>query len=241
MKENFHPTLAANHYADVVLPLATPKPYTYAVPEDLIAAVQVGVRVEVQFGGDKLYGGLVLKAHQNAPAHKTKAILSVMDDEPIVSPQQLKFWHWLADYYCCTLGEVMDTAMPANLKLASERRLTLSPLYDGNPIGLDDKEYLIAEALTLQETITVDDVRKILDQKTVFPIIRRLLDKKVVYLFEEMQEKYAPKKVACVRLAEPYRSDASQLQTAFDLCGKAMRQAEALLAYIQISRKQTFL
>ena len=113
---------------------------------------------------------------------------------PIVNEQTLQFWQWLSNYYACSLGEVMDAALPANLKLASERRLTLSPLYDDNFMGLDDQEYLIAEALSLQETITIDDVRKILNLKSVFHVIKRLLDKKVIYLYEEMPEKYKPKK-----------------------------------------------
>lgn len=235
--ENLHPTLAHGTYADVVLPLAVPKPYTYAVPEEFVARVGTGFRVEVPFGGSKLYAGLVLKVHHSAPGHKTKPILSVIDTDPIVPEKALRFWQWLADYYCCSLGEVMEAALPANLKLSSERRLSLSPLYDGSMAGLSDKEYLIAEALTLQETITIEDVRKILDQQSVFHIIKGLIEKKVVYLFEEMQEKYGPKKVACVRLAEPYRSNAELLSQAFDLCAKAQRQTEALLAFIQLSRQ----
>ena len=236
----YHPIQTTGIYAEVILPLAVPKPYTYSVPEELMALVKIGVRVEVQFGGNKLYAGLVLKTFDKDPGHPAKPILSVIDDEPIVDERTLRFWQWLADYYACTLGEVMDAALPANLKLASERRLTLSPLYDDNFIGLDDQEYLIAEALSLQETITIDDVRKILNLKSVFNVIKRLLDKKVVYLYEEMQEKYQPKKVACVRLAEPYRSDRKKLQEAFELCSRALRQTEALLAFVEADRAREF-
>ena len=236
--ENFHPVPASSTFADVILPLAAPKPYTYAVPEELVAQLQTGVRVEVQFGGNKLYAGLVLKVHRQMPAHRVKSILSVIDDEPILNEKTLEFWKWLADYYCCSLGEVMDAALPANLKLASERRLTLSPIYDGNFTGLNDKEFLIAEALSIQETITIDDVRKILNQKSVIHVIKRLLEKKVIYLYEEMEEKYKPKKVACVRLLEPYRSNQELLQEAFEMCARAMRQTEALLAFVQLARQQ---
>ncbi len=235
--ETYHPTPAHGIFAEVILPLAVPKPYTYAVPEELVAAVRPGLRVEVEFGGAKRYAGLVSRLHHDAPQHKYKTILSVIDEEPILNERTLQFWQWLADYYCCSLGEVMEAALPANLKLASERRLVLSPLYDGNFTGLTDKEYLITEALSIQETITIDDVRKILEQKSIYHIVKSLLDKKVIYLYEEMEEKYAPKKVACVRLAEPYRSDSKQLAGAFDLVAKAQRQTEALMAFIQLSRE----
>ncbi len=219
------------------MPLAVPKPYTYAVPEELVPLLKIGIRVEVQFGGQKLYAGLILKIHHKDPGHRVKPLLSIIDNAPVLNEKTLRFWQWLADYYCCSMGEVMDAALPANLKLASERRLVLSPLYDGNMGGLDDKEFLIAEALSIQETITIDDVRKILNQKTVFPIIKRLLEKKVIYLYEEMEEKYKPKRVACVRLAEPYRSNPELLQEAFELCAKALRQTEALMAFVQLSRQ----
>lgn len=235
--ETYHPTPAHGVFAEVVLPLAVPKPYTYAVPEELVAAVRPGLRVEVEFGGAKRYAGLVSKLHHETPPHKFKTILSVIDEEPILNERTLQFWQWLSEYYCCSLGEVMEAALPANLKLASERRLVLSPLYDGNITGLTDKEYLITEALSIQETITIDDVRKILDQKSIYHIIKSLLDKKVIYLYEEMEEKYAPKKVACVRFAEPYRSDSRQLAGAFDLVAKAQRQTEALMAFIQLARE----
>ncbi len=236
--ETYHPVPAHGIFAEVILPLAVPKPYTYAVPEELVAAVRLGLRVEVEFGGAKRYAGLVSRLHHETPAHKFKTILSVIDEEPVLNEKTLQFWHWLAEYYCCSLGEVMEAALPANLKLASERRLVLSPLYDGSFTGLNDKEYLIAEALSIQETITIDDVRKILNQKTIYQVIKGLLDKKVIYLYEEMEEKYAPKKVSCVRLAEPYCSDSKQLAQAFDLVAKAQRQTEALMAFIQLAREQ---
>lgn len=236
--ETYHPVPAHGIFAEVILPLAVAKPYTYAVPEELVAAVRPGLRVEVEFGGAKRYAGLVSRLHHETPPHKFKSILSIIDEEPVLNEKTLQFWQWLAEYYCCSLGEVMEAALPANLKLASERRLVLSPLYDGSFTGLNDKEYLIAEALSIQETITIDDVRKILDQKTIYHIIKSLLDKKVIYLYEEMEEKYAPKKVSCVRLAEPYRSDSKQLAGAFDLVAKAQRQTEALMAFIQLAREQ---
>lgn len=236
--ETYHPVPAHGIFAEVILPLAVPKPYTYAVPEELVSAVRPGLRVEVEFGGSKRYAGLVSRLHHETPAHKFKSILSVIDEVPVLNEKTLEFWRWLAEYYCCSLGEVMEAALPANLKLASERRIMLSPFYDGNFGGLTDKEYLITEALSIQETITIDDVRKILEQKSIYHIIKGLLDKKVIYLFEEMEEKYAPKKVSCLRLAEPYRSDSKQLAGAFDLVAKAARQTEALMAFVQLAREQ---
>jgi len=245
--EFFHPTTTAGAYVSVILPLALPKPYTYSVPEELIAQVQVGIRVEVPFGKGgvggqgKLHTALVIEVLGEHPGERLpKPILSVIDEQPIVHPVQIRLWQWLAEYYCCTPGEVMHAALPAHLKLSGETRLTLSPLYENDISGLSDKEYLIAEALSIQHEISIEDVRKILNQKTVYPVIRKLLDKKVVYLKEDLKERYTPKTIACLRLQEPYASHPERIGEAFDQLNRAVRQAEALMGYIQLSKKQEF-
>ncbi|MEL7020591.1 MAG: DEAD/DEAH box helicase family protein, partial [Bacteroidota bacterium] len=227
-------------YVQVILPLAVPKPYTYAVPNNMITNIKFGIRVEVQFGKSKLYSGIVIDMMTASPANQhPKPIISILDEEPIIDARQLQLWKWLSKYYCCTLGEVMNAALPANLKLASETRLILSPLFDDDFTGLTDEEYLVAEALSIQNEISIDDVRKILDKKTVYPLIKRLLEKKILYLKEDLQRKYKPKKIACVRFQEPYHSDPSQINQVFQIVGtRSTRQVDAVMAYYQISRTQ---
>jgi primosomal protein N' (replication factor Y) len=236
--QQLHPTPDYSTYADVVLPLAVMKPYTYAVPRELAGNLQAGMRVEVQFASNKLYAGLVLRVHQDAPSHRTKEVLSVIDEVPLLNETTIQFWQWLAAYYCCTLGEVMEAALPAGLKLASEKKLVLHPDYDGDVSGLSDKEYMVVEALGLRGTVTVDDVRKILNQKAVIHIIKRLFDRQILNIHEELDEKYKPRKVACVRLAATYRLQPELLSSAFDLCARAQRQTEALLGFVQLGRQQ---
>lgn len=234
-----HPTAQANTYITVILPMAVPKPYTYAVPEEWVNKIQVGVRVEVQFGPKRQYAALVLEILPEPPAHKTKFILSVIDDTPIIWAEQLRFWQWIGQYYCCTLGEVMHAALPANLKLASETTITLSPLFEGDIMELEDREYLIAEALTIQHELTLEQVRDILGIKTIYPLIRDMLDKRIIYLKEDLKEKFKAKTVACLRLREPYASHPENLQDAFDKINRsATRQVEALMAYLQLARNQ---
>jgi primosomal protein N' (replication factor Y) len=241
-EQAFHPVEATQTYVTVILPLAIPKRYTYSVPEYMVPKVAFGKRVEVQFGKSRLYTAIIVELHNTPPeAYKPKAINAVIDNEPIVNPIQVKLWDWIAGYYVCTIGEVMHAALPANLKLASETRIVLSPLFDDQFDGLDDKEYLIAEALTIQEEISIDDVRGILQQKTVYPLIRSMLEKKIIYLKEDLKQKYQPKKVACVRLQEPFATQPELLQEAFDRLSRSTRQVEALMAYIQLERDQDFI
>lgn len=226
-------------YADIILPLALPKrTYTYAVPDSLAAYIQKGVRVEVQFGPSKLYSGLVERVHDEKPDYRVKSIQAVLDEVSVVSPQQLKMWDWLSEYYCCTLGEVMAAAMPGHLKLTSETKVVLNPSY-GNDYGdFDDDEYLVAEALQIQNAVSIDDVRKILNKKTVFPVIQRLLNRGLLFLREDLQEKYRPRMITAVRLAEPYRSAPEQLREVMAELEKREKQMEALLAYLHLSKQQ---
>ncbi|MBN8679759.1 MAG: primosomal protein N' [Chitinophagales bacterium] len=226
-------------YADIILPLALPKrTYTYSVPESVASLIQPGVRVEVQFGRSKRYSGLVERVHEQAPGYDVKPILSVLDEVTVVTPQQFRLWDWMADYYCCTLGEVMSAALPGHLKLTSETRLVFNDQHGDNFSDLDDEEYLIAEALQIQHEILVEDARKILNKKTVFPVIQRLLNKGVLFVREELQEKFKPKKVSALRLAEPYRSQPELLrQVMNDLSGKE-RQLEILMAYLALEKRQ---
>ena len=113
-------------FADVILPLAIPNLFTYSVPAELQNKIKIGQRVVVQFGKKKLYTALVRALHTNQPTDYTiKSIESILDTTPIVNETQFNLWKWIADYYMCTLGEVMNAALPSSLKLSSETKLIL--------------------------------------------------------------------------------------------------------------------
>ena len=240
MDHGLHFVPTTGTYVDVILPVAAPKAYTYYVEEAHLDAVKFGVRVEVQFGKNKLYSGLVMRVHRDAPPEYTpKAIISVLDEDPILNTNQLRLWQWMADYYACTLGEVMNAALPANLKLSSETRVCIAPEFDGDLSELDERQYLVTEALMLQKELMIEDIRKILGIYTVYPVIDSLLDAGILYLKEEMHEKYQPRLERYVRLQVPYRNQEEQLAEAFSLLSRSNRQVEALMAYVQLQRGGT--
>ncbi|MEL7161802.1 MAG: DEAD/DEAH box helicase, partial [Bacteroidota bacterium] len=226
-------------FADVILPLAIRQNYTFSVPEAYVPNLQTGLRVEVQFGRNKHYTGIVSKLYGKNPGHKTKPILSVIDVEPVVTEKQLALWRWMASYYACTLGEVMNAGLPSHLKLTSETIITLGPLFSDDATQLDDQEYMIVEALTLQNQLSLKDVRDILQKKTVYPVIRRLLDRRIVFLQEELRERYRPKIVRCVRFTENFQTEEQRVQ-AFDLTQRSEHQTKILLEFLQVSRTLPF-
>jgi primosomal protein N' (replication factor Y) len=139
-------------FADVILPLAIERNYTFGVPVQMQDKIKIGCRVEVQFGKRKVYSGIVKTLHQNKPdVYEVKPIRTLLDDEPIVTEQQLKFWEWMASYYACTEGEVMNAALPSHLKLVSETYVVLNPDIDINSINVTDDEYLVLQALEIRQ------------------------------------------------------------------------------------------
>lgn len=223
-------------YVDVIIPLAVTDTYTYRIPAHLENLIKAGIRVEVPFGKKKLYAALVIRVHQNKPDYATRKILTLIDEEPVVTDIQLELWKWMADYYLCDLGEVMYAAMPARLKLQSETRVRPGKHLDEQIFDLSDQEYMIAEAVSVQKEITIDQIRSILEIKTVYPIIRRLLELDVIEIYEELNEDFRPKKVTAVRLTAEFNPPEKQKEL-FEKISQSDHQTRVILAILQL-RKQ---
>lgn len=225
-------------FIEVILPLAIPKTYTYRVPVEMTSAVSIGKRVVVQFGKSKIYTAIIYHLTEIAPIHyEAKYIIDVLDDEPIVNEFQLKLWKWMSDYYLCHIGEVMQAALPSALKLASETRIILNPSTDFDKTELSDKEFLILDALEIQSELRVSDISKLLGQKTVFPILRVLLEKNIIIISEEIIEKFKPRKKSFIKLNSQYKEPGNR-KALFEILERAPKQLEILLAYFKLEKQQ---
>ena len=139
-------------FAEIIIPLALPKNYTWSIPNHLLELVKPGIRVEVILGKHKKYAGIIKRLFKDAPKGFTpKPILNVLDSDPLINPEQLKLWEWIAQYYLCSEGEVMQAAVPANLKLSSESILIWNEDIDESYSDLNDEEFIVAEALELKK------------------------------------------------------------------------------------------
>ena len=101
------------------MPLPLEGTFTYSVPQDLEDKIKVGMRVVVPCGQKKTYTALCVEVTDKKPdigVKNIKCIYSVLDDMPMLLPQQLKLWQWMADYYMCPLGDIYMAALPAGLK-----------------------------------------------------------------------------------------------------------------------------
>lgn len=105
------------HYVDVLLPLPLEGLYTYAVPTEMEGRVSFGMRVLVPLGKTKTYVAMAVRVHQDKPqANSLKSILQVLDQQPVLLPEQYRLWQWIAHYYMSPLGDVLKAALPAGLK-----------------------------------------------------------------------------------------------------------------------------
>ena len=166
-------------YAEVIIPLALPTNYTWAIPAHFAPIIQRGSRVEVELR-NKRYSGIIKNIHSNKPAaFEPKEILNVLDEQPLVYSQQLQLWEWIANYYMCSEGDVMQAALPSHLKLSSESILSFNEEYGDDFSNLDADEYIVAEALLIKKELKLSEVQQLLDSSHVYPVIKRLIEKKV--------------------------------------------------------------
>ena len=223
-------------FVDVILPLSISKTYTYRVPQTLNDNLEIGKRVIVQFGKSRIYTAIILNITEEPPLlYEAKYIIEVLDDVPIVNRRQLQVWQWIADYYMCYIGEVMQAALPAALKLASETKIILLKEVVYDKAALTDKEFLIIDALEIQPELKVGDIVNLLGQKTVFPLLKSLFEKGIIHISEEISDKFKPRRKAYILLNAPYNEPESR-KALFQVLEKAPKQLDALLAYFKLSK-----
>ncbi len=225
-------------YAEIIIPLALPKNYTWAIPTELADGVMIGMRVEVMLGSNKRYAGIIKKILTEKPAgFNPKPILGILDDAPIVYPAQLQLWEWMAAYYMCTEGEVMQAAVPSHLKISSESVFILNEdaAIDGQ--NLSDTEYIISEALQIKKQLSLVEIQKLLDKKSVYPIINKLIQKGICSVEETMHDKYTIKVENLLHLHPNYHTETALEQLMNDWT-RAPKQLALLLAFLHLQKTE---
>ena len=219
-------------FAEILLPLPIPGTYTYRVPFELNQKAKVGQRAVVQFGKTKIMSGLIISLTEEVPdCTSIKYLLDILDDDPVVNENQLKLWQWIASYYLCYLGDVMQVALPSALKLSSESKIMLSDEFVLDSMALSDNEFLIVEALQIQPQLTITEVSKIIGYKKIMPLVKTMIEKKIIVMQEELQQKYKAKYERYVRLTNTYRNEDAMRELMDTLSKRAYKQLELLMAF----------
>ncbi len=141
-----------SEFAEVALPVAVHGTFTYAIPPALRDSVRLGSRVEVPFGAKRNTGFVVALTDRPPESGKIKPILGVLDDdEPALLPEIIDLCRWAADYYIVPLGEMLRTALPANMSARGKREVSL--LGDDSMIAaaIDAKQILDTDLALIEE------------------------------------------------------------------------------------------
>lgn len=220
------------YFIDVVLPLPLPKAFTYWVNEEEFEFLQIGQRVGVPFGKNKLYTGIVYKKHRTAPqAYTPKSIEVILDELPIISPAQFAFWEWMSTYYQAALGSILRAALPGAFLLASEtfvaRRLDIDPDWD----GLTDDAFLVMEALEKAD-LRLEEIQQLVQRKKILPLVHELAAQNYIQILQSLREKYLPKQQRYLRIHPDFHTEKA-LNLLFEQLKKAPKQSALLLAFCQ--------
>ncbi len=95
-------------FCDVALPVPLDMAFTYQIAEQLPV---IGGRVLVPFRNDRL-SGIVTALHDRRPEVKTKAVLQVLDSEPVLDTTLMHLGQWISQYYLAPVGDVFRTMLP---------------------------------------------------------------------------------------------------------------------------------
>ena len=215
------------YYADVILPLALDRPYTYAVEKQDFLFLKPGFRVAVSFGKSKVYTGVIIKLHNLQPQRYTpKFIEFILEDSPSISKRQLELWQWISEYYHCKLGEVMRAAFPATFLLESET-VIVKKEFEDDKSKITDEEYLVYEALEYK-SLTINEIIEIIGRKNVLGLIHNMFTKGYIDLHQKIAEKYKPKKIRFARLPN-HLSSKEPLKKLFNSLKNSPKQKQLLM------------
>lgn len=188
----------------------------------------------MQMGRNKLYAAIAYRIHDEKPeAYTIKPIRAILDEQPLVSESQLRLWTWVAEYYMCSLGEVMQAALPAHFKLMNESVIMWEE--DTPP---DDLSYEAEQALSILKrkgTLTIGELRQISGETNIAPLLDELIMSGCASVHESLHERYKPKTERYVRLTEAFQSDEA-LAELMNSMTKSPKQLAILYAFVALKK-----
>ena len=197
-------------YVDVILPLPLDGLFTYSISDEMSRRVSLGIRVLVPLGKTKTYTAVAVRIHDTKPNFEVKAVLQILDVDPILLPQQFALWQWIADYYLSPLGDIYKAALPAGLK-AEDGYRPKTELYVGLGEAYRTEQTLhialdmVARAQKQQHTLLTflqlshwdraaaeaspNDVKEVTREELMntarctLAVIKALIDRKILYTY----------------------------------------------------------
>ena len=190
-----------SYNVEVILPLPLDQKFTYFVSKQEFDFIKPGMRIIVPFGKSKFITAIAHSVHKEFEgSFELKSIHQIIDNSPVVNEDQLIFWDWISKYYMCPIGDVLKAALPSNLLLQSETVISINPKANIIKSDLNDNEYLLIDALEINNQLSVEQSSAIITKTNVFKIIHNLSEKGFLLIEEKTYSRYSIKYAKYVRL-----------------------------------------
>lgn len=192
-------------YAEIVFPLPFRKAFTYLVPKELEKQAKVGVRAVAPFGKRTLTGFIINKSKATTVKDDIKPITDIIDEEPIVDKNSLKFYEWLSDYYLCSIGEALKLAIPYGSEVESKRKIIPDQKACLHLLSKEKNKSStrakILKVLSDKKEINLQQLQKLVKKRNIYSTLRTLQDNGIVTLLDLLQSaKVKPKTANYVKL-----------------------------------------
>ncbi len=157
------------------------KTFTYLIPSNL--NIQIGIRVLVPFGRQKLEGFVVAIKDEIPHEYKLKEIIEVIDDNPILNNELLKLGKYLSKKTLCTLTSAYQTMLPSalkakvNTKINKKTVLYIKKIKEYTPVT--EKEEIILNLLSNKD-ISLKEANSISSY-----VVNKLIDKGIIEKYEK--------------------------------------------------------
>ncbi|MEO0899954.1 MAG: primosomal protein N' [Bacteroidota bacterium] len=221
---------------EVILPLPLKSNFHYRVPENMLAEVAAGKRVLVRFGRSKIYTGLIRYVNPELPAEldheRLKYIDEVLDPVPVYPESHLRLFDWMAFYYACSVGQVFKAALPAGMKPESSLRIEMTEGLEWEDWELEEKEYLLMEALSIQPVLGFKEASEIWGIANPSPRLKAMAGRGLIRLYQQVEEKYKPKFKTYIKLTAPLQHQ-DKMSEALDSLSRAPSQENIMMRVIQ--------
>jgi primosomal protein N' (replication factor Y) len=164
-------------FAEIALPLPVDQLFAYHLPDPLREAARPGCRAFVSFR-NRLMTGVITALSDRSAVKETKPLLDVLDLEPALDSALLELTRWVAEYYLCSWGQAIKTALPSGLLNEGEQTVQLA-----GPCGPEvierlrktaPQQALLLAAIAEHQSIGIPSLKRRVSVRQLFPPLRSL-------------------------------------------------------------------
>jgi primosomal protein N' (replication factor Y) len=218
-------------YVNIAFNLPVDSLFTYSIPDELSENLQIGMRVLAPLGKQKI-SGVAIEFIESSSLKKILPVTEVLDINPVINDEMIKFCRWVSGYYFCPLGEVIFSSLPKSTLIETKITFSLNSITLPHAPKLTETHVKIIKALK-NKVLTVKQLEKKLNSKSIRSALHTLLEKGIIKQeYTTAQAKVKPKieKFISFEMLDDFSGfSASMLDNFFKESGiKPKKQAELL-------------